>query len=80
MNNTDYIFFASLRKIGEFEVNSYHNQGCRKVVPQLRAMAQTEDGVVEAVSSEKYSVMATMRLYHHAPEPFPHIFAGCYPL
>lgn len=45
---------------GDFEVNSYHNQGCREVMPPLQIMAQTEDGIVEAISSEKYSVMATM--------------------
>ncbi len=45
---------------GGFEVNSYHNQGCRRVAKPLQVMAQTEDGVVEAVLSEKYPIMATM--------------------
>ena len=45
---------------GDFEVNSYHNQGCRQVEKPLQIMAQTEDGVVEAVSSEEYPLMATM--------------------
>lgn len=45
---------------GNFEVNSFHNQGCRRVEKSLLIMAQTEDGVVEAVSSKEYPIMGTM--------------------
>lgn len=47
-------------KWGNFEVNSYHNQACMEVMGELEIMAQTLDGVIEAVISKKYPVMATM--------------------
>lgn len=45
---------------GDFEVNSYHNQACKKVTDALRVMAQAEDGAVEAVIAENYPIMAAM--------------------
>lgn len=45
---------------GEYEVNSYHNQACMEVVGDLEVVAWAEDGVVEAVVSREYPIMATM--------------------
>lgn len=45
---------------GDFEVNSYHNQSCMEVTKELEVMAQTEDGVVEAVMSLDYPILAAM--------------------
>lgn len=42
------------------EVNSYHNQACMQVKEPLQKLAWTDDGVVEAVSCEKYHILATM--------------------
>ncbi len=33
----------------ELDVNSYHHQGVKELAPQLKAMARSEDGIVEAV-------------------------------
>lgn len=42
--------------------NSYHNQACVKLTDscELEVLAQTEDGVIEAVKHEKYPIVATM--------------------
>lgn len=45
---------------GELEVNSYHNQACMEVKSPLQVMAAGEDGVIEAVASEKHRIIATM--------------------
>lgn len=44
------------------ERNSYHNQACVKLVDScgLDVLAQTEDGVIEAVKHKNYSIIATM--------------------
>ena len=33
----------------QLDVNSYHHQGVKELAPQLKAMARSEDGIVEAV-------------------------------
>lgn len=44
------------------EVNSYHNQACKKLKKNcgLYATAQTEDGVIEAVYHERHPIAGTM--------------------
>ena len=46
----------------EWEVNSYHNQGCKEVKKDcgLIVTAQSADGVVEAICHEKHPIAATM--------------------
>ena len=47
---------------GECEVNSYHNQACKELKKDcgLRSMAQTADGVIEAVRHESLPLFGTM--------------------
>lgn len=47
-------------KLGTMEVNSFHNQACRKAVSLLTVLAQAEDGVIEAVRHVGKPVFATM--------------------
>ena len=44
------------------EKNSYHNQACVQLKDHcgLQALAQSGDGVIEAVKHEKYPIIATM--------------------
>lgn len=49
-----------LGDLGALVVNSFHNQGCRSVKPPLRALAWTEDGVIEAICCEERHVLGTM--------------------
>lgn len=56
-------------KIGTIEVNSFHNQACRKVVSPLTVLAQAEDGVIEAVCHVEKPVLATM-WHPEREEPF----------
>lgn len=46
--------------LGELDVNSFHNQGCRRVKEPLQVLAQTEDGVIEAVQHKSKRIMGTM--------------------
>lgn len=46
--------------ISEKEVNSFHNQGCKECVSCLEILAQTEDGVIEAVKHKEYPILGTM--------------------
>ena len=46
--------------IGDMEVNSFHNQACFQVNQPLEVLAQTEDGVVEAVCSCEKRLLGTM--------------------
>lgn len=46
--------------LGELEVNSFHNQACLHIEEPLQVLAWTEDDVIEAVSCEKYRILATM--------------------
>lgn len=46
--------------LGESEVNSFHNQACRSVKNSLEVLAQTEDGVVEAVRHKDKRIIGTM--------------------
>lgn len=56
--------------LGELEVNSFHNQACRSVKSPLEVLAQTEDGVVEAVRHKEKRILGTM--WHPEREnPFP---------
>ena len=45
-----------------YEVNSYHNQACEglKEGGELRIMAQTSDGVIEAVRHERFPIVGIM--------------------
>jgi putative glutamine amidotransferase len=47
-------------KIGDTEVNSYHNQACLKVNKPLEILAMADDGVIEAVCSGEDKILATM--------------------
>lgn len=47
-------------EMGELEVNSFHNQACRSVKKPLEVLAQTEDGVVEAVCYKEKRILGTM--------------------
>lgn len=46
--------------IGSLEVNSFHNQACFHVNQPLEVLAQTEDGVVEAICSREKHLLGTM--------------------
>lgn len=46
--------------LGEPEVNSFHNQACYKVKYPLEVLAQTQDGVVEAVRHNEKRILGTM--------------------
>lgn len=45
---------------GEMEVNSFHSQACLCIQPPLEVLAQTEDGVIEAVSYPQRHILGTM--------------------
>jgi len=45
---------------GAFEVNSYHNQACRKVKEPLQVIEQTQDGVIEAAAYPDKNIIVTM--------------------
>lgn len=47
-------------EIGVCEVNSFHNQACFLVKPPLEVLAQTADGVIEAVCYREKRIFATM--------------------
>jgi putative glutamine amidotransferase len=47
-------------KIGDTEVNSYHNQACLKVNKPFEILATADDGVIEAVCSGEDKILATM--------------------
>lgn len=49
-------------KLGGCEVNSYHNQACvqLKENSELEILAQTEDGVIEAIKHRRYPILGTM--------------------
>lgn len=46
----------------EFEVNSYHNQGCKEIQKDcgLIVLAKSKDGVIEAIRHEKLPIVGTM--------------------
>lgn len=46
--------------LGELDVNSFHNQGCTHIRQPLRALAWTDDGIIEAADCEKHRILATM--------------------
>ncbi len=46
--------------LGSITVNSYHNQGSRFVNLPFEVLAYSEDGVVEAIQSAEYKIVATM--------------------
>lgn len=46
--------------IGQLDVNSYHNQSCFHVKEPLQVLAQTDDGVVEAVYYKEGHFLGTM--------------------
>ena len=45
---------------GEFEANSYHNQACRQIKAPLKAVAVSDDGIIEAVECKEHRIIATM--------------------
>lgn len=47
-------------EFGEIEVNSFHNQACREIKEPLKALAWTEDGVIEAVEYPGKRILGTM--------------------
>lgn len=47
-------------ELGVRQVNSFHNQACRNVKPPLRALAQAQDGVIEAVCHPQKHILGTM--------------------
>lgn len=47
-------------RLGELEVNSFHNQACYKVKDPLEVLARTQDGVVEAVRHKDKRILGTM--------------------
>lgn len=56
--------------LGVLEVNSFHNQACYKVKDPLEVLAQTQDGVIEAVRHKEKRILGTM--WHPEREkPFP---------
>ena len=60
-----------LGSLGEIEVNSFHNQACYRVKDPLEVLAQTQDGVIEAVGHKNKRILGTM--WHPEREnPFPH--------
>ncbi|EOT23592.1 gamma-glutamyl-gamma-aminobutyrate hydrolase family protein [Lachnospiraceae bacterium KK002] len=46
--------------LGEFTVNSYHNQACFQVKRPLEVLAISEDGVIEAVTDREKGILAVM--------------------
>ncbi|MBD5489827.1 MAG: C26 family cysteine hydrolase domain-containing family [Lachnospiraceae bacterium] len=56
--------------LGELEVNSFHNQACYRVKDPVEVLAQTQDGVIEAVQHKNKRILGTM--WHPEREtPFP---------
>ena len=55
--------------LGALEVNSFHNQACKEVNPPLEVLAQTEDGVIEAVCYREKHILGTM-WHPEREEPF----------
>lgn len=47
---------------GSYDVNSYHNQACMKLKDNcgLNVLAQSEDGVIEAIEHKRYPIIGTM--------------------
>lgn len=46
--------------LGELEVNSFHNQACYRVKDPMETLAQTQDGVIEAVRHKNKRILGTM--------------------
>lgn len=55
--------------LGEMEVNSFHNQACRVLKEPLEILAQSEDGVIEAVRHKEKRILGTM-WHPEREEPF----------
>lgn len=49
-------------EIGKFEVNSYHNQACKclKERGELKSLARSEDGLIEAVCHKRLPISGIM--------------------
>lgn len=47
-------------EMGTFKVNSFHNQACYNVNKPLEVLAQTDDGVIEAICYKKKQILGTM--------------------
>lgn len=63
------VYHSVYEETGTYEVNSYHNQACIRLekTSGLKALAQTADGVIEAVCHEELPIVATM--WHPEREP-----------
>ena len=48
---------AKLLGVTDAEVNSYHHQCAKKLAPGFRVVARAEDGVVEAIESEREPII-----------------------
>lgn len=46
--------------LGELKVNSFHNYACLHIKQPLQVLAWADDDIIEAVSCEKYRILATM--------------------
>lgn len=46
--------------LGEFEVNSFHNQACYRVNDPLEVLMRTQDGVIEAIRHKDRRILGTM--------------------
>lgn len=55
--------------LGDFEVNSFHSQACRTIKDPLEIIAQSEDGVIEAVRHKDKRILGTM-WHPEREEPF----------
>lgn len=47
-------------KTGQLEVNSFHNQACYALKPPLEILAQSDDGIIEAVGHREKKIMGIM--------------------
>lgn len=47
-------------EMGDLEVNSFHNQACYVVKKPLEVLAQTDDGVIEAICYREKRILGTM--------------------
>ncbi len=63
---------------GEFEVNSYHGQGCVELKSDcLEVLLQTEDGVIEKIRHKDYPIVCTM-WHPEREEPFRDMDKECF--
>lgn len=54
-------------RLGELDVNSFHNQACFQTEKPLEVLAVSEDGVIEAITDREKGVLGIM--WHPEREP-----------